>query len=1119
MKRIILILGFFLVSKVLLSGITFSPNEGNWTLSIGESFSQIITVKGKEDMTLINASNNLPDGLSYSPNIGDSIGTDTGYVRISGTVQSTATNGWINFTVKDSDDPPSSATSGRYNFTIRVELITASLPDGQVGSYYSSSLNSRGGSGSYTYSLISGSLPPGLSLSPSGIINGTPTTPGTYYFIIQSADSSDSFNYDSRSYSITIDPQPIYSISDEGQICFVEDVVRNDSGIVISTGNLFVKILKTGVEKQITDFPPGAIINPELTMSGKYILFTYSPSPSTTNFSVYLANVNATLMDTSQGKLDFLPDKNIKYASLSPNFDEENQSFGYLVYTTEEIDRTNLYVFDFSAPVLEEGSTLIFSQKNFYIKNPVFISNNEIVFIGITNGIQNLYKINIDGTYSTQLTNNTSLTPQYGRISSSKRNPGIDSMIIYPKRIGEGYGKYGNWDIYIRPVDGNEINVTGTEEDDEVAPCFFGDNFTTPTLGENFGQMFYGISLKSENYAETDIWQANYDTLTEDTNTSRKTRKSNGNFSLPDWSPVPSISQGIPDYVNIEDTVFVFSDSAGGTDQIFSANYDGSNRVQLTITGQNKDEPDIARNGGTIVYTYHNPSIGSSYIYKMNHDGSGNVSFSSSGSTKANISPDGRWVVYVKQAGSNQFEVVAKNITGGSEIVLDDNGGNYYLDIDPPHFNPDMTKLVYSVKSPNGDWDIYTLDVSVDNIAKNITPGTLDKLTDTPTSYERYPSFSNDGKKIIFVSNMLDGVEQIFTMDINGSGIELIVSNDGSYSFYYPIYGPVYDEANNTDMIAFIRNNEICYGPVYRNSRENPNYSDDPYVKNPIGSITSTGITVVNYKFGWGVIREKGKIVGYRYLPEKAALNLPINYDVIIDVDEASIPNGFILNEIFPSNITINNIVVDGTSASYNEVDNSPSAGLKTISLLFGAGINGGVADHIVRFNVTPSIDGYKTITGEIKTLITEPEISLIKGNATFKVEYPYIPIDKYDKNRNSISGDGVIDDWDLLYTINCWAADAQLSGYGPKWPSDINNWDNILLAVIDIWASQNIAGWYAPTAGGANTQVGNPQTKAGEYTFVGDIDGDGLSEIYAPDGLTSGYPEMYWTQGEWVNP
>lgn len=69
-----------------------------------------------------------------------------------------------------------------------VTITTSSLPGASIGSAYSATLNATGGSPPYVWTLYLGVLPPGLTLSTSGVISGTPTTAGTYNFTILVTD-------------------------------------------------------------------------------------------------------------------------------------------------------------------------------------------------------------------------------------------------------------------------------------------------------------------------------------------------------------------------------------------------------------------------------------------------------------------------------------------------------------------------------------------------------------------------------------------------------------------------------------------------------------------------------------------------------------------------------------------------------------------------------------------------------------------------------------------------------------------------------------------------------------------------------------------------------------------
>lgn len=81
---------------------------------------------------------------------------------------------------------------------------TGTLSPGAVGEFYCcGNLFADGGVPGYTWSLRAGQLPPGLSLSASpGRITGTPTTAGTFTFLVRVTDSRGAFA--ERSLSITI---------------------------------------------------------------------------------------------------------------------------------------------------------------------------------------------------------------------------------------------------------------------------------------------------------------------------------------------------------------------------------------------------------------------------------------------------------------------------------------------------------------------------------------------------------------------------------------------------------------------------------------------------------------------------------------------------------------------------------------------------------------------------------------------------------------------------------------------------------------------------------------------------------------------------------------------------
>lgn len=83
-----------------------------------------------------------------------------------------------------------------------ITLNPTSLPSATDGNAYNQTVAAAGGTGPYTFSISTGTLPSGLSLSSSGNISGTPDTPGTFNFTVLATDSTSATG--SRAYSIVV---------------------------------------------------------------------------------------------------------------------------------------------------------------------------------------------------------------------------------------------------------------------------------------------------------------------------------------------------------------------------------------------------------------------------------------------------------------------------------------------------------------------------------------------------------------------------------------------------------------------------------------------------------------------------------------------------------------------------------------------------------------------------------------------------------------------------------------------------------------------------------------------------------------------------------------------------
>jgi sugar lactone lactonase YvrE len=94
-----------------------------------------------------------------------------------------------------------------------ITLSPTSLPAATYETAYSATITASGGTAPYTYSASTGSLPAGLTLSPSGKISGTPTVTGSFSFTIKATDSNNLNG--TQNYTLIVSPAtPTISISD-----------------------------------------------------------------------------------------------------------------------------------------------------------------------------------------------------------------------------------------------------------------------------------------------------------------------------------------------------------------------------------------------------------------------------------------------------------------------------------------------------------------------------------------------------------------------------------------------------------------------------------------------------------------------------------------------------------------------------------------------------------------------------------------------------------------------------------------------------------------------------------------------------------------------------------------
>jgi hypothetical protein len=104
-----------------------------------------------------------------------------------------------------------SNTAGANVMSVTVPPLTIAtlspLPNGTVGVPYVWAFGASGGAGGYTWSLLRGPAPPGLSVSANGFISGTPTAPVQSIFSVRVTDSDRQTT--DKDFSLSILPAPL----------------------------------------------------------------------------------------------------------------------------------------------------------------------------------------------------------------------------------------------------------------------------------------------------------------------------------------------------------------------------------------------------------------------------------------------------------------------------------------------------------------------------------------------------------------------------------------------------------------------------------------------------------------------------------------------------------------------------------------------------------------------------------------------------------------------------------------------------------------------------------------------------------------------------------------------
>ncbi|WP_313283104.1 putative Ig domain-containing protein [Stenotrophomonas indicatrix] len=181
--------------------LSMTPAPGNLPMNYGTATTiNFASSGGTAPYSYALAAGSLPAGVSFN-SAGVLSGTPTA-------------PGNYNIAVRAADSSTGAGApfSLQQNYTIVVGLPTISidppsLPNGSAGVAYNAQLSSSGGIAPYSYTLLSGALPTGVSFTSAGTLSGIPRSDGNFSITLGATDSNGQTA--SRVYTFTITPATV----------------------------------------------------------------------------------------------------------------------------------------------------------------------------------------------------------------------------------------------------------------------------------------------------------------------------------------------------------------------------------------------------------------------------------------------------------------------------------------------------------------------------------------------------------------------------------------------------------------------------------------------------------------------------------------------------------------------------------------------------------------------------------------------------------------------------------------------------------------------------------------------------------------------------------------------
>ena len=221
--------------------------------------------------------------------------------------------------------------------------------------------------------------------------------------------------------------------------------------------------------------------------------------------------------------------------------------------------------------------------------------------------------------------------------------------------------------------------------------------------------------------------------------------------------PVTGIENAFPAW-SPDGAKILFQSNRSGEWHLYLMSPDGSDVRDLTPSMKDCRNPSFSPDGSKIVF--YSAATGNEEIYVMKADGSGitNLTKNPAGDIHPHWSPDGKKILFNSYRDDPKaYDVYLMNADGTGVTRVTATAEDETC----AQYSPDGKQLVFLRGFANGNDDVMVSGADAKDAAN---------LSASPYANEGWPSWSPDGKRVLFSSNR-SGVFVVYVANADGTGL------------------------------------------------------------------------------------------------------------------------------------------------------------------------------------------------------------------------------------------------------------------------------------------------------------------------------------------------------------